>query len=252
MKKKNKNVNAAILVIGNEILSGRTQDRNVSFISNWMNIQCGIRVKEVRIVPDIEKIIIKNVLDLSKQYNYVFTTGGIGPTHDDITSKAISKAFKVKYKFNNEAYKILESYYGKFNFNKPRQKMAKIPEGSNLILNPASAAPGFKIKNVFCLPGVPLILQSMLPNIKKFLIKGSVIYDKNIYLDTVESKIAKDLTKLQNNYKSKIEIGSYPFFKSGKVGVAIVLRSTNKKVISNCNSHLSRIVKKNKIKILNQ
>ena len=216
-----------------------------------MNIKCGIQIKEVRIIPDIEKLIIKNVLDLSKNYNYVFTTGGIGPTHDDITSKSISKAFKVKYKFNNEAYKILENYYGKFNFNKPRQKMAKIPEGSNLIFNPSSAAPGFKIKNVFCFPGVPLILQSMLPNVKKFLIKGLVVYDKNIYLDTVESKIAKDLTKLQDNYKSKIEIGSYPFFKSGKVGVSIVLRSTNKKVISNCYRHLLKIVKKNKIKVFN-
>ena len=131
MKKKKQKVNAAILIIGNEILSGRTQDKNVSFISKWMNTQCGILIKEVRIIPDIEKIIIKNTLDLSKQYDYVFTSGGIGPTHDDITSKSISKAFKVKYKFNNEAYKILENYYGKLNFNKPRQKMAKIPDGSN-------------------------------------------------------------------------------------------------------------------------
>ena len=251
MKKKKQKVNAAILVIGNEILSGRTQDRNVSFISNWMNIQCGISIKEVRIIPDIEKTIIKNTLDLSNRYNYVFTSGGIGPTHDDITSKSISKAFRVKYKFNSEAYKILENYYGKLNFNKPRQKMAKIPDGSKLIYNPSSAAPGFKIKNVFCLPGVPSILQSMLPNLKKFLVKGSVVYDKSIYINSVESKIAKDLTNLQNSYKSKIEIGSYPFFKSGKVGVAVVLRSTNKNIILSCNNNLLKILKKNKIKVLN-
>ncbi|MGA0193645.1 MAG: molybdopterin-binding protein, partial [Pelagibacteraceae bacterium] len=117
MKKKNKKVNAAILVIGNEILSGRTQDKNVAFISDWLNSKCGITVQEVRIIPDIEKIIINNIKVLSKKYNYVFTTGGIGPTHDDITSESISKAFKVKYGFNNNAYKILENYYGKSEFN---------------------------------------------------------------------------------------------------------------------------------------
>jgi molybdenum cofactor synthesis domain-containing protein len=251
MKKKNKKVNAAILVIGNEILSGRTQDKNVSYISTWLNNHCGISIKEVRIIPDVEKTIIKTVLDLSKKFTYVFTTGGIGPTHDDITSKSISRALKVEYKFNDEAYKILENYYGKLNFNAPRQKMAKIPKGSKLIYNPSSAAPGFKIKNIFCLPGVPSILQSMLPNIKKFIIRGLVINDKSIYLNTVESKIAKILTKLQNYFKRKIEIGSYPFFKSGKIGVAVVLRSSNKRDINKCSNLLLHIIKKNKIKILN-
>ena len=113
MKKNNKKVNAAILIIGNEILSGRTQDKNIIFISKWLNYKCGISVNEVRIVPDIEKTIIKNVLELSKNFKYVFTTGGIGPTHDDITAKSISKAFKLKYEFNKEAFKILENYYGK-------------------------------------------------------------------------------------------------------------------------------------------
>ena len=250
MKKKIKNVNAAILVIGNEILSGRTQDKNVSFISNWMNLNCGISVKEVRIIPDAEKVIINSVLELSKKYNYVFTTGGIGPTHDDITSKDISKAFKVDYQINKEAYKILENYYGKLNFNIPRQKMAKIPEGSKLIYNPSSAAPGFKIKNVFCLPGVPSILRSMIPNVQKFLIKGLITFSKNIYVNTVESKIAINLNKLQNIYKKKIEIGSYPFFKNGKVGVAIVMRSANKKIIDKCRAKLLKILKKDKIDIM--
>jgi molybdenum cofactor synthesis domain-containing protein len=250
MKKKNKKVNAAILVIGNEILSGRTQDKNVSFISNWMNLNCGISVKEVRIIPDIEKEIISSVLELSKKYHYVFTTGGIGPTHDDITSKAISKAFKVNYQINKEAYKILENYYGKLNFNLPRKKMAKIPEGSKLIYNPSSAAPGFKIKNVFCLPGVPSILRSMILNVQKFLIKGLITFSKNIYVNTVESKIAINLNKLQNIYKKKIEIGSYPFFKNGKVGVAIVMRSANKKIIDKCRAKLLKILKKDKIDIM--
>ena len=120
--RKKKKVNAAILIIGNEILSGRTQDKNIAFISNWLNLNCGISVSEVRIIPDVEKIIVKNIRSLSKKFNYVFTTGGIGPTHDDITAKSISKAFKVKYTYHKEAYKILENYYGKKKFNDGRKK----------------------------------------------------------------------------------------------------------------------------------
>ena len=125
MKKKNKNVNAAILIIGNEILSGRTQDKNIAFISNWLNKNCGITVKEVRIIPDVEKTISLNVKNLSKNFNYLFTTGGIGPTHDDITAKSIANAFKLKYGFHKEAYEILEKYYGKKNFNDGRKKNGK-------------------------------------------------------------------------------------------------------------------------------
>ena len=113
MKKKIKTINAAILIIGNEILSGRTQDKNIVFISNWLNSKCGISVQEVRIIPDDQKNIVKNILYLSKKFSYVFTTGGIGPTHDDITAQSISKAFKLKYEYHKEAYKILENYYGK-------------------------------------------------------------------------------------------------------------------------------------------
>ena len=133
MKKNFKKVNAAILAIGNEILSGRTQDLNVSFISKWLNDRNGIAVKEVRVIPDNEKKIIKTTNDLRKNYKYVFTTGGIGPTHDDITAQSISRAFKVKYEYHKEAYAILENYYGKKKFNDGRKKMAKMPKGSKLI-----------------------------------------------------------------------------------------------------------------------
>ena len=170
--KNKKKVNAAILIIGNEILSGRTQDKNIAFISNWLNLNCGISVAEVRIIPDVEKIIIENVRTLSRKFNYVFTTGGIGPTHDDITAQSIAKAFKVKYGFHKEAYQILEKYYGKQKFNDGRKKMAKMPKISKLIYNPSSAAPGFITKNVLSLPGVPSILNSMIENCKKYLIKG--------------------------------------------------------------------------------
>jgi molybdenum cofactor synthesis domain-containing protein len=249
MKKAKKNKNAAILIIGNEILSGRTQDLNVSFISNWLNLNCGISVSEVRIIPDIEKKIIYNVLDMSKKFKYVFTTGGIGPTHDDITSLSISKAFKVTYGFNAEAYTVLENYYGKKNFNEPRKKMAKIPGGSKLIYNPSSSAPGFKIKNVFCLPGVPSILKSMMPNLKKYLKKGLLTSSTTVSILAVESRIALYLEELQNKYLKKIDIGSYPFFRLGKIGVAAVLRSTDKKIIEKCKKELLKTLKKNKINI---
>tara|TARA_B110000211_G_scaffold79969_1_gene93745 strand:+ start:690 stop:1448 length:759 start_codon:yes stop_codon:yes gene_type:complete len=250
MKKKNKKVNAGILIIGNEILSGRTQDKNIIFIANWLNSKCGITVNEVRIIPDIENVIIKNVLSLSKQFNYVFTTGGIGPTHDDITAKSISKAFGVKYEYQKEAFKILENYYGKKKFNDGRKKMAKMPRGSKLIYNPSSAAPGFKIKNVLSLPGVPLILNSMIENCKKYLIKGSKVQSKTLNVYTVESNISKQLGLIQKKYIKFVDIGSYPFFRLGKIGVSIVSRSTSLNKLKKVNEELLNLFKLRKIKIL--
>ena len=250
MKKKNKRIKAAILIIGNEILSGRTQDKNVLFISNWLNSQCGISVNEVRIVPDIEKMIVKHLIELSKKYNYVFTTGGIGPTHDDITAQSISRAFKVKYEYHKEAFNILENYYGKSKFNDGRKKMAKMPRGSKLIYNPSSAAPGFIFKNIFSLPGVPSILNSMIENCKKYLIKGSKVYSKTLNLFTVESNISKQLGLIQKKYKKFVDIGSYPFFKLGKIGVSIVTRSTSKTKLQSVNKDLIKLVKLKKIQIL--
>ena len=248
--RKKKKVNAAILIIGNEILSGRTQDKNIAFLSNWLNLNCGISVSEVRIIPDVENIIVKNIRSLSKNFNYVFTTGGIGPTHDDITAKSISKAFKVKYTYHKEAYKILENYYGKKKFNDGRKKMAKMPRGSKLIYNPSSAAPGFMIKNVLSLPGVPSILNSMIDNSKRYLVKGLKIHSKTINLYTVESNISKKLSTIQNKYKKFVEIGSYPFFRLGKIGVSIVTRSNSIQKLNSVNKDLKRLIKEKKIEIL--
>jgi molybdenum cofactor synthesis domain-containing protein len=247
MKKK---VNAAILIIGNEILSGRTQDKNIAFLSNWLNTKCGIIIREVRIIPDVQKIIVDNILSLSKKFNYVFTTGGIGPTHDDITAQSISKAFKVKYEYHPEAYKILERYYGKKKFNDGRKKMAKMPGGAKLIYNPSSAAPGFITKNVLSLPGVPSILNSMIENCKRYLVKGLKIHSKTINLFTVESNISKQLSLIQKKYKKFVDIGSYPFFRLGKIGVAIVTRSTSQKKLKSVNTDLMKLIKIKKIKIL--
>ncbi len=250
MKKKIKKVNAAILIIGNEILSGRTQDKNIAFISNWLNSKCGITVKEVRIIPDDEKTIIENILILSKKFNYVFTTGGIGPTHDDITAKSISKAFKVKYEYHKEAFFILEKYYGKKKFNDGRKKMAKMPRGAKLIYNPSSAAPGFIIKNVLSLPGVPSILNSMIENCKRYLIKGLIIHSQTLNLYTVESNISKKLELIQKKYKKDIDIGSYPFFRLGKIGVAIVSRSNSKLKLKKVNVELKKLARAKGIKVL--
>ncbi len=248
MKKTKQKVNAAIIIIGNEILSGRTQDVNVVNISNWLN-QLGVFVEEVRIIPDIENVIIKTVKEMNKKFTYIFTTGGIGPTHDDITSKSISKVFNMSYGYHEKAYKLLEQYYGKENFTPGRKKMAMIPKKAGLILNPSSGAPGFYIKNVYCLPGVPSILTSMLGGLENKIKGGKKILTKTITARTVESEIAKSLTKIQNKFFDT-DIGSYPFFKQGKIGVSIVVRSTRKKKIDECSNEIVSFLKKKKINIL--
>lgn len=248
MKKANTKVNAAIIIIGNEILSGRTQDVNIVTISKWLN-DLGVKLEEVRVIPDTEDSIIKTVKELRKKFNYVFTTGGIGPTHDDITSKSIAKAFNMSYGYHKEAYDILEKYYSKKKFNEGRKKMAKMPIKASLILNPSSGAPGFIIDNVHCLPGVPSILKSMLSGLNNKITGGKKILSKTISIHTVESEIAKSLKEVQNKFKN-VEIGSYPFFRLGKIGVSLVIRSTGKKQIDACYKQIVDFLKKKKINII--
>ena len=243
-----KEIFAGIIIIGNEILSGRTQDTNTSTLSIWLN-SLGIRVQEVRTISDIEKTIINTVNELRKKYDYIFTSGGIGPTHDDITASSISKAFNLTYGPHKEAMAILEKYYKPGEFNEGRQKMACMPTEANLILNPTSGAPGFNVENVFCLPGVPSILKSMLGGITHKLIGGDPILSHTINLRTVESEIAKSLTNVQVNNKD-VDIGSYPFFRAGKLGVAIVLRSSEQNKIDKCNSEILKFVKEKNIEIV--
>ena len=203
---KNTKVNAAILIIGNEILSGRTQDTNTSTLATWLN-SIGVKVNEVRIIPDQEDTIVETLNVLRKSNNYVFTTGGIGPTHDDITAQSVAKAFGLKYELHKEGYKILEAYYQPGEFNEGRQKMIWMPENANLILNPTSGAPGFSVENVFCLPGVPSIMKSMLGGLKNKIVGGNPILSYTISLKTVESEIANSLTKVQEQNQD-VEIGS--------------------------------------------
>ena len=245
-----KKTNAAILIIGNEILSGRTQDTNTSTLSLWLN-SIGVKVQEVRVIPDVEEIIVDSVNTLRKIYDYIFTTGGIGPTHDDITAQSIAKAFNLKYEIHKEGYKILEKYYKPGEFNEGRQKMIWMPKDAKLILNPTSGAPGFNIENVFCLPGVPSILKSMLGGLKNDIIGGDPILSHTINLRTVESEIANSLTKVQDNNK-EVEIGSYPFFQAGKLGVSIVIRSENQNKIDICTSQILEFVNQKKIEVVNR
>jgi molybdenum cofactor synthesis domain-containing protein len=247
---KNKKVNAAILIIGNEILSGRTQDTNTTTIALWLN-SIGVKVQEVRVIPDIENIIIETVNHLRKINDYIFTTGGIGPTHDDITAQSISKVFDLKYEIHKEAFKILQAYYKPGEFNEGRQKMVWMPKNANLILNPTSGAPGFSVENVFCLPGVPSILKSMLGGLKNKIVGGDPILSHTISLRTVESEIASSLTKVQND-NIDVEIGSYPFFQAGKLGVSIVIRSEKKTKIDKCNKQILNFVETMKIEVVDR
>ena len=242
-----KDINAGIIIIGNEILSGRTKDTNTSTLAVWLN-SLGIKVDEVRVIPDIEQTIIDTVNIFRKKFRYVFTSGGIGPTHDDITSSSISKAFEMKYGAHKEAFKILEKYYKPGEFNEGRQKMARMPIEASLILNPTSGAPGFYVENVFCLPGVPSILKAMLGGIQNKIAGGDPILSLTINLRTVESEIAESLSNVQNK-NDDVEIGSYPFFRAGKLGVSLVLRSTSQIKIDICDSEILKFVKDKKIEI---
>ena len=245
-----KDINAGIIIIGNEILSGRTKDTNTSTLATWLN-SLGIKVEEVRVIPDKKNIIIETVNLFRNKFKYVFTSGGIGPTHDDITSESISEAFNISYGAHKEAFSILEKYYKPGEFNDGRQKMAWMPVDANLILNPTSGAPGFYVENVFSLPGVPSILKSMLGGLDHLITGGAPILSHTINLRTVESEIAKSLTQVQNNNQD-VEIGSYPFFRAGKLGVSIVVRSTDKDKIDTCNNEILKFVEEQKIQIVNE
>ena len=245
-----KRKNCGLIIIGDEILSGKTLDTNSNFLAKELSNR-GVDVKEIFIIGDIEKSIINCVRNFSKKFNFVFTTGGIGPTHDDITAQSVAKAFGIKYEIHKEAYKILESYYKPGEFNEGRQKMVWMPENANLILNPTSGAPGFSVENVFCFPGVPSILKSMLGGLTNTIVGGEPILSLTISLRTVESEIAKSLSEVQNNNKD-VEIGSYPFFHAGKLGVSIVIRSENQSKIDSCNSQILKFVNEKKIEVVDR
>lgn len=220
-----KSYTSALIIIGNEILSGRTKDTNAAHIGAKMNDH-GAPLREIRVIPDMEQTIINTVNELRARFTYIFTTGGIGPTHDDITAQSVAKAFGVPLEQNPQAYEVLLNHYGKEELSEARLKMAQIPVGASLIANPVSAAPGFKIENVHVMAGVPKIMQAMLDNAVVGLAGGEPILSVSVTCNLPESAVAIALGEIQKQHPD-IDIGSYPYFHAGDVGVSLVMRSTD-------------------------
>jgi len=216
-------VTAAVIVIGNEVLSGRTADANLPYLAKVLN-DIGVSVREARIIPDDEAVIAETVNACRVAFDYVLTTGGIGPTHDDITAASIARAFSVPLERNPEAMRALEQHYRPEELNPARQKMADIPAGATLIDNPVSKAPGFQLDNVFVLPGVPVIMRAMFDGIRGRLRGGAPVLSRTIAAFTTEGAIAEGLGKIQAQ-NPDVDIGSYPFVRAGRFGVSLVARS---------------------------
>ena len=231
---------AALAVIGDEILSGRTQDKNVAQLATWLNVQ-GIRLAEVRIVPDVTARIAETVNALRATHDYLFTTGGIGPTHDDITVDAIAEAFGVPVVVHPEARAILEDYYRDRpgGLNEARLRMARAPAGAELIPNPSSGAPGVKMGNVYILAGVPHIAASMMDALTGTLEGGRPVVSVTVGARAPESEVA-DLLRETEAAHPGVAIGSYPFFKDGRYGANFVIRSENEALVHETGEELSR------------
>ena len=224
---------AGLVVIGDEILSGRTQDKNIAQVASWLQVQ-GIRLAEVRVVPDVESRIVAAVNDLRAAYDYLFTTGGIGPTHDDITVDAVAAALGVPVVIHPEARALLERYYEtRGGLNEGRLRMARVPEGSQLIPNRMSGAPGIRRGNLFLMAGVPHITAGMLDALTGELEGGAPLITETIGCWVAESEIA-DLLRTVEAAHPACQIGSYPFFRDGRVGANFVVRSTDPHALAAC------------------
>ena len=240
MSRAKPNPTACVIIIGNEILSGRTKDVNLSHLGVELN-ESGITLSEARIVPDVPDAIISAVNECRAKFDYVFTTGGIGPTHDDITSECIAHAFGVDYELNDEAYEILKAHYKPGELNDARMRMARMPAGAELIENPISKAPGYCVGNVYVMAGVPMIMRSMFDSIRHQLSGGSPVLSRTVGGTIGEGKLASELAKVQKRY-SDIDIGSYPFFRGGTYGTSIVLRSRNEGKLEAATDEVSRLI----------
>ncbi len=233
---------AAVVIIGNEILSGRTKDANLPWLAERLNA-AGVRVMEARVVPDSPDAIIAAVNETRSRFDYVFTTGGIGPTHDDITSACVARAFGATLALNEKARARLERHYPPGGLNEARLRMAQVPEGAQLIDNPISAAPGFQIGNVFVLAGVPTIMQVMFEGLRHRLTGGRPMLSRTIAALLGEGVIAKDLGALQARYED-LEIGSYPFVRQNRFGASLVIRGTDAGRIAACAEELEAIIRR--------
>ena len=216
---------ASLVIIGNEILSGRTQDKNINYIAKEL-FKSGISLQYVCVIPDVQKKIINTVRNLKKSYDFIITTGGIGPTHDDITAESISMAVKKKYSLNKGALKELEKYYKKVKseLTDARKKMAYMPVGSKLIKNSVSGAPGFIIENIFVFAGVPSIVEAMTKEFLKIIKVKNKFYSSSIVTKLFESKIAHILEEAEKTF-NEVSIGSYPIFDGKPKGVEVIISS---------------------------
>jgi molybdenum cofactor synthesis domain-containing protein len=224
--KPGKTYTACLLIVGNEILSGRTQDANLPYLAKRLN-ELGVRLVEARVVADSEAAIVRAVNETRALYDYVFTTGGIGPTHDDITSPSVAKAFGVPIHRDPEAVRRLEKHYPPGALNEARLRMAEIPVGAALIDNPVSTAPGFRLGNVFVMAGVPRIMQAMFEGIAPQLVGGEPVLTRSVSCALGEGILAKGLGEIQARHQD-VDIGSYPYFRVGGFGVSLVARGTDK------------------------
>jgi molybdenum cofactor synthesis domain-containing protein len=216
------NPTAAVLVIGDEILSGRTQDTNTNYIARQLGA-LGIELREARVVGDVEDEIVAALNALRARYTYVFTTGGIGPTHDDITADAVAKAFGVGIDYHPEALAMLGARYKPGEFNEMRKRMARIPLGAELVRNSASVAPGIHIGNVYVMAGVPMIMRAMMEDIAPHLKRGAVVHAATVQARIGEGRIAEGLMKIQNDFPD-LALGSYPYYRDDGFGVQLVAR----------------------------
>lgn len=224
---------AALLVIGDEILSGRTHDKNIAQVASWLQVQ-GIRLSEVRVVPDVQERIVEAVNALREGYDYLFTTGGIGPTHDDITVDAIAAALGVPVVIHPQARAILEEYYTtRGGLNDARLRMARVPEGGELIPNRMSAAPGIRIGNIHIMAGVPAITAQMLDALTGTLEGGAPLLTETVGGWIKESEVATLLRDVEKAHDG-CQIGSYPFFREGRTGANFVVRSTDAALLATC------------------
>lgn len=235
-------IRASLVIIGDEILSGRTEDTNLAYLAKWLG-NLGIHLSEVRVVLDDEKDIIESVNTLRKKYDYVFTTGGIGPTHDDITTDSIAKAFGVETRIDDDALEKMKDFLDGKELTEPLLKMLHIPEGGELIYSPATKAPGYKIENVFVMAGIPKIMQGMLEGMYDYLEKGEVVHSRSFDILVGESFFAEKLEEIQQEFLN-IAIGSYPFSRDGKYGATIVLRSIDDSALDGCEILIKELIAK--------
>lgn len=233
------NPTAAMIVIGDEILSGRTQDTNTHFLAGQLT-ELGINLKEVRVISDDHDGIVETVRELAQRYDHVFTSGGIGPTHDDITADAVGAAFDTRVDVRDDARELLEAHYAKTgsDLNEARLRMARIPDGASLIDNPVSTAPGFKIENVHVMAGVPSVFKAMVASVLPTLVGGAPLLSLTLRIDRGEGDIAGPLSDLAADL-SNLSFGSYPFQKDGKYGSNVVIRGTDMSALEQAREKLA-------------